>query len=337
MSPSDNCEDGASKLSTNGVCAVNNKLQNMSTEVGNGVSVISVCANCGKGEEESGKLKNCTACKLVKYCSRECQIAHRPQHKKECRKRAAELHDEELFKQPPPPAEDCPICFLRLPYLNTGWRYYSCCGKIICSGCAYAPVYDNQGNEVDNEKCPFCRTPFSTTDEEANGREKKRIEANDPFAMHNLGCDYRDGTNGYPQDYTKTLELFTRAGKLGYADAYLGIGNAYYYGRGIEVDKKKAAYYYELGAMGGCVAARCNLGNNEKKTGNIGRALKHYMIAVAGGNSKSLERVKWLYSNGHATKDDYTKALQSYQTYLGEIKSRQRDKAAVAAEGYRYY
>ena len=28
-------------------------------------------------------------------------------------------HDEELFKQPPP-EEDCPICFLRIPTLKTG-------------------------------------------------------------------------------------------------------------------------------------------------------------------------------------------------------------------------
>ena len=68
---------------------------------------VSVCANCGKGEEESDKLKACTACKMVKYCNRECQIAHRPQHKKECKKKAKELHDEQLFKQPPP-EEDCP-------------------------------------------------------------------------------------------------------------------------------------------------------------------------------------------------------------------------------------
>ena len=77
--------------------------------------IISACANCGKGEEESVSLKNCVACKMVKYCSRDCQKAHRSQHKKECRKRAAELHDEALFTQPPPQLEDCPICFQPLP------------------------------------------------------------------------------------------------------------------------------------------------------------------------------------------------------------------------------
>ena len=56
-----------------------------------------ICANCGRGEENTNSLKACTACHMVKYCNRECQIAHRPQHKKECKKRAAELHDEKLF------------------------------------------------------------------------------------------------------------------------------------------------------------------------------------------------------------------------------------------------
>jgi len=41
--------------------------------------------------------------------------------------------------------------------------------------------------------------------------------------------------------------------------------------------------------------------------------------------------------DGHATKEDYTKALQLYQTYLGEIKSNQRDEAASADEDNRYY
>ena len=57
----------------------------------------STCANCGKGEDSSINLKSCAACKLVKYCSRDCQAAHRPQHKKECKKRAVELHEEKLY------------------------------------------------------------------------------------------------------------------------------------------------------------------------------------------------------------------------------------------------
>jgi len=299
--------------------------------------IVSYCANCGKGEEESDKLKACTACKMVKYCSRECQIAHRSQHKKECRKRAAELHDEKLFKQPPL-AEDCPICFQQLPVLNTGWRYMACCGKVICSGCEYAPIYDHQGNEVDNKKCPFCRTPGPASIKEAVKRLKKRVEVGDAVAIHNLGNYYRDGESGLPQNYTKALELWHRAGELGYAGAYLGIGNAYFKGRGgVEVDTKKATYYYELAAMKGSVFARHNLGNDEIRVGNFDRAFKHYMIAVRGGYNESLDFIKKLYSNGHATKEVYMKALQSYKEYVGEIKSLQRDKAAATTEEYRYY
>lgn len=49
------------------------------------------------------------------------------------------------------------------------------------------------------------------------------------------------------------------------------------------------------------------------------------------------QEIKELYSNGHATKGDYTKALQSYQAYLSEIKSVQRDTAAFNSEEYRYF
>jgi len=300
---------------------------------------LSVCANCGKGEEESDKLKACTACMMVKYCNRECQIAHRSQHKKECRKRAAELHDEALFKEPPP-ADDCPICFNRIPRLETGWRYYACCGKVICSGCSYAPVYDNQGNEVDNDKqneCPFCRVVAPKSDKELIKRLNKRVEAGDAEAIYNLGWSYRDGTNGYPQDYTKALELFHRAGSLGDIRAYNYIGFAYENGRGVEIDKKKAIHYYKLSAMGGNVAARYNLGCMELQVDNVDRAIKHFMIAARGGEMDSLNRIKKLYSNGQVAKDDYMKALRLYQAYLSEIKSKQRDEAAAAHDQYRYY
>ena len=224
-----------------------------------------------------------------------------------------------------------------MPTLRTGRKYQTCCGKTICSGCIRAPLYDNQGNKVDNKKCPFCRIPTPYTNEEADTREKKLMEANVPIAIHNQGVYYEQGSDGYPQDYKKALELYHRAAKLGHIDAYCNIGYLYKFGLGVKVDKKKAVHYYELAAMKGDVVARCNLGNKELKAGDLDRALKHFMIAVRSGDDGSLKRIQVLYSNGHATKVDYTKALQSYQEYLGEIKSVQRDTAAAANERYRYY
>ena len=293
-----------------------------------------ICANCGKGEDINNKLKACMACKMFKYCNRECQIAHRPQHKKECRKRAADLHDEELFKQPPP-LDDCPICFIRLPSLESGYRYQTCCGKMICGGCGYAPVFDNQGNVVREKKCAFCRTTFPTS-EGNKERERTRVELNDPIAIYNIGHNYFTGS-GYPQDYNKALELFHQATQLGFSKAFASIGYAYHNGQGLEVDMKKARYYYELAAMGGCEDARYNLGLIEKKAGNMDRALKHHKIAVRDGYSDSLNQIKRMYGYGYATKDDYTAALRLYQVYLGEIKSSQRDKAAEEDERYHYY
>ena len=296
---------------------------------------ISTCANCGKGEESSGELKACMACKLVKYCSRDCQKAHRSQHKRECRKRSAELHDEALLKQPPQLGE-CPICFLRLPSLKSGSRYKSCCGKSICSGCIHAPVYDNNGNKVE-KKCPFCRAPTPTSDEEVMKRMQKRVEVGDAQAIHSLGCDYDEGIYGFRQDGDKALSLWHRAAELGHPVSYYNIGCAYRHGRGVERDMRKAVHYYELAAMGGDVWARNNLGAFEGDAGNMGRALKHFMIAVEFGDHDSVKNIQKMFKDGHATKDDYAKALQAYQAYLSEIKSDDRDKAAAFDDEYKYY
>jgi len=273
--------------------------------------------------------------------ARECYKYYKltPEEEEECNKckSVADLYDENLFKQPPLQYEDCPICFQRMPSLRWGYRYKSCCGKVICSGCVYAPVYDDQGNEVDNEKCPFCRAPTPYTDEEIVEREKKRLDAGDAEAIHNRGCYYHKGMYSLPQDYEKALELWHKAAELGHSRAYYCIGIAYSIGIGVEVDMEKALHYFELAAMGGVVEARRNLGVFEENIGNTDRALKHFMIAVRCGCNDSLEEMREMVTNGHATKEDYAEALRSFQEYLGEIKSRQRDKAAAADEDYKYY
>ena len=89
--------------------------------------------------------------------------------------------------------------------------------------------------------------------------------------------------------------------------------------------------------MKGNVNARSNLGSTEVLAGNIHRALKHLMIAAGGGSNESLKMIQRTYKNGHAVKDDYMNALRAYQTYLGEVKSDDRDKAATFNRVNRYY
>ena len=163
-------------------------------------TTITTCANCGKGEESSGDLKACTACKLVKYCNRECQIAHRPLHKKACKKRAAELHDEALFREHPPP-EDCPICFQTLPYEPGQATFELCCGKIICQGCIYAMTKEARQRGL----CAFCRAPPATSDAERVKQIKKLMDANNAYAFYNFAGWYARGLRGYH----KTLKSLT--------------------------------------------------------------------------------------------------------------------------------
>ena len=297
----------------------------------NNDNVSDICANCGKGEDSSGSLKACAACKLVKYCNRECQTAHRPQHKKECKKRAVELHEEKLFELPPLEYEDCPICLLRMPNLHTGRRYMSCCGKVICSGCIHAVQMRDGGMGL----CPFCRTPATSSDKLIRDYEK-RMEAGDAIAIHEIGVHYFHGDNSHPQDIRKALEFYKRAGDLGHAESYNNIGVAYFHGQGVGVNMKKAKHYYELAAMGGHDKARNSIGRTEAQLGNSNKALKHWTIASRGGNSRSVVNVKMLYLEGNATKEDYTKAVQSYQAYLREVKSDQRDEAAAAYDDNKY-
>ena len=304
---------------------------------------ISICANCGN---EGTNMNTCNKCKAATYCNASCKKKHRKQHKKKCEMRVAELHEEELqrkkrtdelhdinlFKQPPPP-EDCPICMLPIPSLESGSKYNSCCGKRICSGCIIACAI----RDKNEHKCPFCRTPAPRTDKEIIKRTNKRVELWDAASIYTLGCHYYHTANGLPHDYDKALELWHQAVKFGHARAYFNIGQTYINGDDVERDMKKAIHYCELAAMGGEIISRHHLGVFEMCDGNMDRALKHFLLATGGGSKKSLSIIQEMFKAGHATKEDYTQALREYQAYLGEVKSAQRSAAAAYSEEYKYY
>ena len=282
-----------------------------------------MCANCGKGEDISGDLKACTACNLVKYCNRECQIAHRPQHKKACKKRAAELRDEALFKEHPP--EECPICCLPLPVYDdhTGVTFHSCCGKLICNGCVDAMDESGENGHL----CAFCRSPPSDSDEDEVSFTKKLMDTGNAEAINHLAANYAAGRIGLPQDMATANELYLKAGELGHAGAYFNLGTSYALGRSVDIDRKKEIYYYKLAAISGELKARHNLGFLEGEDGNYHRAYKHFMIGAMAGYKDSLDNVKCGYMKGLVTKEQYAITLREYQKSQDSMRSDARDKA----------
>jgi hypothetical protein len=287
------------------------------------LNTVARCAECGEG---GVGLKTCKSCKDVKYCSVTCQRRHWPRHKKECKQRAARLHDESLFKQSPP-KDDCPICFLPIPFAYQKVAcYYHCCGKLVCNGCGYSCSVSG------SRKCPFCKAIFETEDEIILDQIKKRVEAKDAGSITFLGCCYADGSLGLRQDWYKAFELWTRAAELGSSEAHYLVADSYDEGLGVEKDVKKAIHHYELAAMAGHEMARFNLGCIEYKSGNMERAIKHCTISASAGHSKSMSAIEGSFEKGLVQTDAYKLTLKAYNDSCTEMKSNAREYAAYVYE-----
>ena len=270
----------------------------------------------------SVKLKDCDNCDLVKYCSDRCQEIHKDQHEEKCKKRRDELRDDDLFT-PPEGSHlgECPICCLPLPLDPVKSIFMQCCSQLICKGCDYA----NQKREAKAElehRCSFCREPGPKLQEEAVKQEMERAKKNCPAAMSRTGYKrYQEG------DYETALEYFTKAAELGDADAHYFLGFMYRMGRGVEKDKKKEVYHSEQAAVRGHASARHSLGCEEANNGRFERAKKHWIIAANLGHDGSLKMLRRLYTEGHASKEDYANALRANQAAVDATKSVDREKA----------
>ena len=297
----------------------------MSAAAESEIDMMQRCASCGITGGDDIKLKRCTACHLVKYCSVKCQKDHRKQHKKECKKRAAELHDEILFKQPEGThLGDCPICCLPVPIdTSTVGKsvFMTCCSKRVCVGCNLANKR-RETEERQEHKCPFCRKVMPTTEEEINERLIMRIEANDPVAMCSMGKEKYVGG-----DYKAAFDYLTRAVALGNVDAHYQLSILYHNGEGVEKDEKKELHHCTEAAIGGHSKARQILGCMEGMNGRMERAVKHWIIAAKLGDDVSLKFVKDLYKRGSVSKEDLDAALRGYQTAINAMKSPQREEA----------
>eukprot|EP00984_Skeletonema_dohrnii_P022069 scaffold11198_cov103-Skeletonema_dohrnii-CCMP3373.AAC.5 len=285
------------------------------------------CASCGTAQVDDVKLKTCTACKSVRYCGIKCQKEHRSQHKRACKKRAAELHDEILFKQPESSHRgDCPICCLPMSLDETKSTMMTCCSKKICDGCVHSykmRIYQEKLERI----CPFCRHPAPKPEakEELDRNLMKRVNANDPAAMAQMS--FRRHEEG---GYDDAFRYAKKAAELGHADAHFNLSVYIYEGRVVEKDGKKRVYHLEQAAIRGHATARYNLGCAEDENGRMDRAVKHWIIAAKLGHDDSLDNLNVCFRRGLVSKEDFAATLRAHQAAVEATKSPQREAAEEA-------
>ena len=285
--------------------------------------LVSCCASCGIAEIDDVKLVPCDDCDLVGYCGDECQKNHKSYHKEECKKRAAELRDELLFKQPESNHRgDCPICMIPLSLDQSKSILTVCCSKIVCKGCCSA----NQMREAEmglQRTCPFCREPIPKTEEECDKLLMKRVEMNDPVAM------YQHGGERYEQGkYICAFEYLSKAAKLGDIDAHYKLAELYSEGTGVEKDFGKKMYHLEEAAIGGHSRARYNLGVYELNNySNPERTVKHLIISATLGDDHAIKMLMGVFKTGLVSKEDLAAALRAHHAAVDATKSPQREAA----------
>ena len=107
--------------------------------------------------------------------------------------------------------------------------------KVVCRGCAVANLTcRGRGLEqILRTTCPFCRVPIKSK-EERDMDMLKRVEANDPMALRDMGktC-YRN------EDYEGAYKYLSNAADLGNAEAHYDLSHLYESGQGVEKDEKK--------------------------------------------------------------------------------------------------
>ncbi|EJK60907.1 hypothetical protein THAOC_18674 [Thalassiosira oceanica] len=198
------------------------------------------CANCGKLGSDAVKLKDCTACRLVKYCGVDCQKAHRKLHRKACKQRAAELKDEKLYSQglERPERDYCSICTLPIPHgckkkdpeaINfLGQRYYHG-GFGLQKDMQRAVKVWEEAAELGSIGALYSLGNAYFHGDGVQQDEAKAVQFWMKSAMqghvisrHNLGSD--EGQKG---NYDRAVRHFLISAKMGYEDSLENIKDAF--------------------------------------------------------------------------------------------------------------
>ena len=221
-----------------------------------------------------------------------------------------------------PEGHACPICFLPIELPEGKHSSLNvCCMKRVCDGCVLAARWRGIG-----DSCPFCRTSYTNDEASILAMVQRRVDKGDAEAINFLADHCYVGFLGLAKDVPRAVELWTEAAELGSVGAHGQLGSMYYYGNVVEEDKPRAIHHWQQAAMKGDADSRYCLGVADSDE-NFELAVQHLMISAKMGHERSLNDIKTMFMDGHATKLQYGEALRGYQTAVENMKSPQREEA----------
>jgi TPR repeat protein len=245
-----------------------------------------VCAKdgCGALIDESNK---CSRCRLVYYCSRDCQRADWKAHKAKCNAAVEEkaAQDARANKQSrmrtaakgagagagadanhDAVEEECPIC------LDLLVDPLSPCPAQLKHRCCRVCV--EKMREHGLPACPLCREPMQDAEEllyeavqlhlrakravgEAKAGLQKQyvamlrrvlaVDSHHRVAQSNLGYMYGKG-EGVEKDAVQAVSWFRKAAVQGVAEAQNNLGSMYNKGEGVQQNSQEAARWFRMAA-----------------------------------------------------------------------------------------
>jgi TPR repeat protein len=241
---------------------------------------------CGAGCGEVG-VHRCTGCLSVKYCKSACHKLDWSRHKKVCKELAAKAKAEaESVAAAAAKAEantknaaavaaaKIEANVEQLRSVTTCKCDAEGCGKpaplrcIRCLGAFYC------GKECQLKAWPDHREPCKAAVESRGvlksvdaieevdneiARYKRMAESGHPVAQFNLGNSYFHGS-GVAVNRQEAIKWYTRAAEQGHVSAQFNLANCYRAGTGVEVNQSEAVKWMKKAAESGDVAAMTNLG-----------------------------------------------------------------------------
>lgn len=214
-------------------------------------------------------------------------------------------------------------------------------GTLLLAGCAKTPA----------------TTPVVGTESTEGGFQDEspdelveKIKAGDRDAAFRLGAMYHDG-QGVRQDYTKALQLFEGAGRVGDGRSQYNAGMMYLRGEGTDIDYVAARRWFTLAAEGGNVRAPYQLGllsyQGLGTPQDFAKALEGFTQSAQKGMPEAQYNLGIMYIRGEGVKQDpmegyvwllvartygHSKAIESIEKLEKSLTAEQKKEGQTKAQ-----